>query len=171
MLFLGNQDLDGSSALLFAISSESQCAPVWFSLTERPTRDEYICSLCSCDWTIRQMEMLNGIARNHWNETVNKYYNLAKALFQSLSVACEASYLCLGQFSKYFGNEEEGRKAGRGIWGVNCPNSHTPEEIPHTYVPTNPTTSAFHKSQGKFLTNTKCPTSPKIDHFFLEREL
>ena len=116
MLFLGNQDLDGCSALLFAISSESQCAPVWFSLTERPTRDEYICSMCSCDRTIRQMEMLNGIARNHWNETVNKYYNLAKALFQRLSVASEASCLCWGQFSKYFGNEEEGRKAGRGIW-------------------------------------------------------
>ena len=158
MLFLGNQDLDGSSALLFAISSESQCASVWFSLT---TRDEYICSMCSCDQTIRQMEMLNGIARNHWNETVNKYYNLAKAPFQRLSVASEASFLYWGQFSKYFGNEEEGRKAGRGIWGVNCPNSHTPQEIPHTYVPTNPTTSAFNKSQGKFLTNTNAPLHQK----------
>ena len=75
--------MDGCSALLFAISSESQCAPVWSSLTECPTRDEYICSMCSCDRTIRQMEMLNRIARNHWNETVNKYYNLANALFSA----------------------------------------------------------------------------------------
>ena len=82
--------------LRFATSSESQCAPVWFSLTERPTRDEYICSMCSCDRTIRQMEMLNRIARNHWNETVNKYYNLARALLQAQSVASVASRLCWG---------------------------------------------------------------------------
>ena len=73
--------------------------------------------------------------------TVNKFENLSKALFLLLlpkQVAYIGDNLANTLVMKKRGGGEGGEGyLGRSCRGVNCPNSHTPPQIPHTYVTTN----------------------------------
>ena len=72
-------------------------------------------------WTglLGKWKMLNGIVEMHWDETVNKYYILAKALLQAQSVASVASRLCWGDnlANTLVMKKRGGGEVGRGIWG------------------------------------------------------
>ena len=91
------------------------------------------------------------------------------------SVAPAASRLYWGRFSKYFGNEEEGRKAGRGIWGeaaraliVATPTPGSPPQIIVPHSPTNTPHLCPHKSHHLCISQIPCQISDKYLAFLLQ---
>ena len=89
-------------------------------------------------WTglLGKWKMLNGIVEMHWDETVNKYYNLVRALFQARSVASVASRLCWGDnlANTLVMKKRGGGEAGRGIWGEAAGALIVPTPtLPHKY--------------------------------------